>query len=82
MDSVGDGNIQNQPQVWPTLGYFCSSACGGQRLRQHDHPIFAALCITHDDHVVVKIHSLDTKAHALHESHACAIEQAEEPTSE
>jgi hypothetical protein len=44
-----------------------------QRVRQHDHAIFATFGLAHDDGVAVKIHILDPKADALHQAHACSL---------
>lgn len=49
---------------------------GHQRTRQHHHPILPAFGIAHDDHMAVKVHVFDAKAHALHQSHASAVEQS------
>ena len=48
---------------------------GGERARQHHHPVFATLGFAHDDDVAVKIHVFDAQTHPLHELHAGAIEQ-------
>ncbi len=47
-----------------------------QRLRQHHHPVFAALAIAHDNHAAIELHILDAQAQTLEQAHARAVEQA------
>lgn len=49
--------------------------CGNQALRQHDHPVFAALAIAHDDYLAVKVNVFDPQAQTFHQAHAAAIKQ-------
>jgi hypothetical protein len=48
---------------------------GIQRPRQHHHPVFATLAVTHHQHVPIKVHIFHPQAQPFVEAHTRAIQQ-------
>jgi hypothetical protein len=48
---------------------------GRQSLRQHHHPVFAALGFAHDDGTPLKTHIFDAQVQTFHQAHTGTVKQ-------
>ena len=51
-----------------------------QRRRQHHHPVFATLSLTHHQGTAVEVNVLHAQAQAFQQTHAGAVQQPPEQT--